>query len=1064
MDYLKNKEIDNNNQNNLSYNEKIINDNIINKEKNDDPYRRQLETNSDLKDKSQPISLLRLKALEQARRMPSSYGDNSHVLPEDENYFYAQRAAAGKSNWIQIGPTAIAYGQTASTYYQNFNIPALIAGRLTSIVLHPKDKDIIYVGTASGGIWKTKDGGRNWIATSDYAPSLGIGALAMDPQNHDVLYAGTGEGNVAFETLGAPEDYYGCGILKTNDGGNKWELCTKQDNLFNGASFYRIVINNQEPSRIFAATNYGLFRSFDHGENWKKIDINNKPVTINNNQVKVTDVIINPKNPNIVYVGVAKEGVYKSYNANDSNPVWKKIDTKDDLNSKNISRISLTICNSNPNILYILMASFDGFFDPQYEEMKPRDIVDRFYIVEDNMDNAVTNCERISLPGVGTKTSPWFKDSIGGQGDYNLNVAVHPKDPDIVFLSGVSLWKATRNTSTNKWNIRDIGLPIHPDHHAFAFDPIDPSTIYAGSDGGLYKSNNGGEIWSDSINEGFCITQFGFIDQHPTSDVIIFGGTQDNGTLQYRNSPAFYFSASGDGGFVCIDKDSPNNIIHQYIQTSLYHSKEAGQINSWKFIPVVDNKNKRPPSLFYAPFTLDQTNSKNIAFGSDRIFLDKNQGLGRWKTQGGEENSIKLPFLDKDNNGKPTEVVSAINFVNSDLIYAGTSKGKVIRAIKKANDDWEAHLISNTQLPKLYIWDIATMSNNLNEIVIIMAGWGTQEEPTSYIWHGISSEGDNKPFIWQPINGNGIGKLPETPINALVIDNKTPGNIIFIGTDIGVFKSTNKGESWVRFSENLPVCAVYDMRLHPQARKLRVATYGRGIWERNLDNLTYNDVNIFIRNHLMDTESLNPSDTTIEAAFSDPLQDESGGIKLYDELSWDMCPDIKIDSAKGNPSFYQFENIDDVDYVKFETRLQHRNPNREEICNIFVQIHNKGIAKNVENASIKLFYANMRPDGTYPELPETFWNSYTTYSEEMEWKSISTARTLPEGRKTLTNTEPTVLAWQWLVPNDINHKAGILVIVESTEDPIKPNHKILNVEDLVKIDRHVGLKTITVNG
>src|SRR4051812_41932527 len=116
MDYLKNKEIDNNNQNNLSYNEKIINDNIINKEKNDDPYRRQLETNSDLKDKSQPISLLRLKALEQARRMPSSYGDNSHVLPEDENYFYAQRAAAGKSNWIQIGPTAIAYGQTASTY------------------------------------------------------------------------------------------------------------------------------------------------------------------------------------------------------------------------------------------------------------------------------------------------------------------------------------------------------------------------------------------------------------------------------------------------------------------------------------------------------------------------------------------------------------------------------------------------------------------------------------------------------------------------------------------------------------------------------------------------------------------------------------------------------------------------------------------------------------------------------------------------------------------------------------------------------------------------------------
>ena len=196
-------------------------------------------------------------------------------------------------------------------------------------------------------------------------------------------------------------------------------------------------------------------------------------------------------------------------------------------------------------------------------------------------------------------------------------------------------------------------MPIHPDHHAFAFDNFNPSIIYAGSDGGLYKSNNGGETWSDTINEGFCIAQFEVIDQHPTSDAILFGGTQDNGTLQYRNSPAFYFSDYGDGGFVSIDKDNPNNVIHQYTNSSLYHSKEAGQIDSWKSIDVLDNENKPPPALFYAPFTLDQENSKNIAFGSDRIFLDKNQGLGGWKTQAGEENSIKLPFLDKDKMVNP---------------------------------------------------------------------------------------------------------------------------------------------------------------------------------------------------------------------------------------------------------------------------------------------------------------------------------------------------------------------------------------------------------------------------
>ncbi len=789
-------------------------------------FRRLIESTRDIDKTSEKISLLRLKALEHARKMPTS-DENSSTLSKEEKYFYAQRAVHGKSNWLQLGPTAIPNGQTASTYYQNFNIPALIAGRVTSIIPDPKAKDIIYVGTASGGIWKTKDGGRNWLPTSDYAPSLGIGALSMDPQNPDILYAGTGEGNVAFEYQGAPEDYYGCGILKTIDGGNKWELCGKDDNVFNGASFYRIVINNKDPSIIFTATNYGLFRSFDHGETWKKIEVNNKQGTSNN---QITDVIINPKNPNIVYAAVGRDGVYKSYNASENNITWKKIDTNDDLDPNNISRISLTICGSNPNILYILMASIKRPFNPQYEKEEPYDIVDRFYRVEDYKDKDISTCKRIQLPGKGTKMSPWFKDSIGGQGSYNLNVAVHPTNPDIVFLSGVSLWKATRDASTDKWNIRDIGMPIHPDNHAFAFDNFDPSIIYAGSDGGLYKSNNGGETWSDTINEGFCIAQFEVMDQHPTSDAILFGGTQDNGTLQYRNSPAFYFSDYGDGGFVDIDKDNPNNVIHQYTNSSLYHSKQAGQLDSWKSVDVLDNENKPPPALFYAPFTLDQENSKNIAFGSDRIFLDKNQGLGGWKTQAGEENSIKLPFLDKDKDGKPIELVSSINFVNSSLIYAGTTNGKIIRAIKTDKDGWKAHQINDNNIPKLYIWDIATIPNNLNEIVVIMAGWGSQKEPTSYIWHGTLSEDGNKPFTWVPINGTGIGSLPQTPINALVIDENEPIHTMYVGTDIGVFKSSNKGESWIRFSENLPVCAVYDMKLHTTSKK---TTYCN-IWKRNM--------------------------------------------------------------------------------------------------------------------------------------------------------------------------------------------------------------------------------------
>lgn len=193
----------------------------------DNPFLRHQATTLDLSADGKPISRLRLVALNHARKMPVS--DDGTSIPQTAEYIYSQPASPGASNWIQLGPTAVPGGQTLSTYYPPFeNIPALVTGRVTSIVVDPTDSNIIYVGTAQGGVWKTIDGGRNWFATSDYAPSLSIGALVIDPQDPQVLYAGTGEGNITREKViigrKHPESYYGCGILKTTDGGNKWML------------------------------------------------------------------------------------------------------------------------------------------------------------------------------------------------------------------------------------------------------------------------------------------------------------------------------------------------------------------------------------------------------------------------------------------------------------------------------------------------------------------------------------------------------------------------------------------------------------------------------------------------------------------------------------------------------------------------------------------------------------------------------------------------------------------------------------------------------------------------
>ena len=260
------------------------------------------------------------------------------------------------------------------------------------------------------------------------------------------------------------------------------------------------------------------------------------------------------------------------------------------------------------------------------------DIIDKFYTT----NNGGTSWDPIQLPDT-TVYGNVYNNSMGGQGSYDINVAVDPTTPDTVYLSGTPLLKAFRNLRTNIWGFTDIGESIHSDHHAFAFHPTDNFVIYAGNDGGIYKSNDGGITWNDSINEGLCITQFEIMDQHPDSDAVIIAGTQDNGTEQFRNNSAFYYSADGDGGFVAIDSNEPNIVLHEYFNPTPERSEEGGKYGnilnggSWKSVNWgLSGDSSQDTSLFYPPFALDQSNPKNIAFGTYRIFLDDNQGENGW--------------------------------------------------------------------------------------------------------------------------------------------------------------------------------------------------------------------------------------------------------------------------------------------------------------------------------------------------------------------------------------------------------------------------------------------------
>lgn len=644
------------------------------------------------------------------------------------------------------------------------------AGRISSIAIHPDNGDVIYIGAAQGGVWRTNDGGASWTPLTDAECSLAMGSIALDPVDPRILYAGTGELHFSGDS------YYGCGVLRSADAGETWTQLGASvfDTDAGGARISRVLVDpvsagSTTATTVYVASNFGVFRSTDSGATWT-------PVLAG----IATDMVMSPADPRTLYVAIgsvtasAGNGVFRS---TDGGVSWTRLDGG--FPTSDVGRISLAIAPSAPATLYAAVQN--GFQTPRASG-----------------DGQLLGIWKSTDAG-GTWTKLQATNaSCGTQCWYDLVIAVHPQDPDRVLFGGVFLYRSVNGGAS----FNNIVAGTHVDQHAIAFHPANPTTVFVGNDGGIYRSNNGGSGWV-SINGDLQITQFyAGVSLHPSSAESVLAGTQDNGTLEFAGAREWPQVLGGDGGFTAIDFLDPNVAYAetQWTPNSNFSGPRRRDAPGMFSELKVSGINLGDRALFIPPLVMDRSDPHVLYFGTFRLYRTSDRG---------EAWSPISDALSRTATGSISAIAPAA--ADARTVYVGTSDGHLFVTV----DGGASWTLRNSGLPDRYVTDITVDARNQANVIASVSGFGT----------GHVFRTTNAGLSWQNISGD----LPDLPVNAVLIDPSL-GELIYIGTDLGVFRSHDGGETWIPFNDGMPNVAVFDLTYSPASGLLVAATHGRGMF------------------------------------------------------------------------------------------------------------------------------------------------------------------------------------------------------------------------------------------
>jgi photosystem II stability/assembly factor-like uncharacterized protein len=639
--------------------------------------------------------------------------------------------------WLPLGPTTSPGGYNG-------------LGRINCVRQHPTVSTTLYAGAASGGLWVSTNSGTLWTTYTDELASIGITDLVFDPTNPSIMYLATGDGD-AWDTRSV-------GVLKSTNGGATWNTTGLNWTQAEGRVISRLIAHPTDGNIYWAAGSNGIYKTTNAGATWTQ--------TLTN--VEIKDMEIQPGTPTVLYA--AGTSFYKS---TDGGSTWTQITSG--FPSFGVQRVALAVTAANTSFVYALVSNTNSAFLGLYRST-------------DSGENWTTMSTTPNILG-------WNQDGSGtdGQGWYDLCLAANPLSENEIYAGGINIWKST-NGGAEWFPVSSWTSNVHADQHDLWFVP-NSSLLYAGNDGGVYKTTNTGTNWI-WIGATMQITQFYKLGCSATNQNLVIGGSQDNGT-KLRNGANWSDVIGGDGMECLIDYSNSNYMFGELYYGQIRKSTNGGLSFYDMTLPSEFNDNL---GAWVTPFVQHPTDPQTLYVGYRNIWKTTDRGSSWTQISNFTSSNMRLIQIAPSN----PDVIYICN--NSNVFYRSDNGGT----------SWsQIALPTNNSLTYVAV-------HQSNPLTI----WASFSGYTAGVKVFYSSDGG---VNWTNISGS----LPNVPVNCIVYQNNYY-NRVYAGTDIGVYYKDNTTTDWVLFSDNLPNVPIDELEIHYASSKLRAATYGRGLWEAEI--------------------------------------------------------------------------------------------------------------------------------------------------------------------------------------------------------------------------------------